>query len=60
VLTEGDDVLGGLRAGRTSISSALDGPLLLRLGDEFLVVGGDGLLLTTPEGRRTPSAGRRR
>ena len=59
VLADGDDVLGGLRAGRTSISAALDGPMLLRLGDEFLVLGGDGLLLTTPDGRRTPVRGSR-
>ena len=53
VLTEGDDVLGGLRAGRTSISAGPGAPLLLRRGDEFLVVDGDGLLLATPDGRRT-------
>jgi hypothetical protein len=29
------------------------------LGDEFLVMGGDGLLLTTPDGRRTPVRGSR-
>jgi hypothetical protein len=59
VLTEGDDVLGGLRAGRTSISAGPGAPLLLRCGDEFLVIDGDGLLLATPDGRRTVVDGSR-
>jgi len=59
VLTSGDDVLGGLRAGRTSISAGPGAPLLLRCGEEFLVIGGDGLLLATPEGRRTVVSGSR-
>jgi hypothetical protein len=58
-LTEGDDVLGGLRAGRTSISAGPGAPLLLRRGDEFLIVDGDGLLLATPDGRRTVVDGAR-
>jgi hypothetical protein len=28
--------------------------LLLRLGDDLLAVGADGLLLTTPDGNRQP------
>jgi hypothetical protein len=46
VLTEGDDVLGGVRAGRTAVAADPVGPVLLRLGDELVVVGGEGLLLT--------------
>jgi hypothetical protein len=48
----GDDVLGGLRAGRVAISSASSGPLLLRVGDELVALGGDGAVLTGPDGRR--------
>ena len=52
VACEGDDVLGGLRAGRVAISADRDGPLLLRLGDELVALGADGALLTGPDGRR--------
>ena len=52
VACEGDDVLGGLRAGRVAISADPDGPLLLRLGDELVAVGADSALLTGPDGRR--------
>ncbi|MEP6560614.1 MAG: CehA/McbA family metallohydrolase [Nakamurella sp.] len=59
VLAADGDILGGLRAGRTSITSGPGGPLLLRMGAEFLVIGGDGLLLATPDGYRTPIHGER-
>ena len=52
VACEGDDVLGGLRAGRVAISAVRDGPLLLRLGDELVALGADGALLTGPDGLR--------
>jgi hypothetical protein len=53
VLCDGDDVLGGVRAGRTAVSASVDGPLLLRHGDELVAIDADGLLLTGPErGRR--------
>lgn len=47
-------VLAGLRAGRTAVSANRDGPVLLRVGDELVAVGADGLLLVEPDGRRTP------
>ncbi|MGZ4595790.1 MAG: CehA/McbA family metallohydrolase [Actinomycetes bacterium] len=52
VACEGDDVLGGLRAGRVAISDSPAGPLLLRVGDELVALGADGALLTGPDGRR--------
>ena len=52
VACEGDDVLGGLRAGRVAISADRGGPLLLRLGDELVALGAEGALLTDPDGRR--------
>lgn len=52
VQCEDDDVLGGLRAGRVSISSSMDGPLLLRVGDELIALAADGALLTGMDGRR--------
>jgi hypothetical protein len=59
VLTDGDDVLGGLRAGRTAINAGVGAPLLLRAGDEFLAVGADGLLLATLDGHRAVLSGDR-
>lgn len=52
VLTEGDDVLGGLRAGRTAITAGPGAPILVRNGDEFLALQAAGLLLATLDGRR--------
>ncbi len=46
VLTEGDDVLGAVVAGRTAVSADRAGPVLLRLGDELVALGADGALLT--------------
>jgi hypothetical protein len=54
VLAADGDVWGGLTAGRTAISAGPGAPLLLRLGDDLLAVGADGLLLTTPDGNRQP------
>lgn len=47
-----DDVLAGLAAGRTAISESPDGPLLLRVGDELIAIGADGLQLTDFTGAR--------
>ena len=57
VLCDGDDVLGGVRAGRTSVSASVDGPLLLRDGDELVAVDADGLLLTGAGQGRRPVVG---
>ncbi|MEO7447689.1 MAG: CehA/McbA family metallohydrolase [Humibacillus sp.] len=57
VLCDGDDVLGGVRAGRTAVSASLDGPLLVRHGDDLLALGADGLLLAGPGGRRRSVVG---
>lgn len=46
VLCDGDDVLEGVTAGRTAVSAGRDGPLLLRCGNELVVLGSDGALLT--------------
>ena len=59
VACDGEDVLGGLRARRVSISADRDGPLLLRLGDELVAHGADGAILTGPDGRRRPVHGER-
>lgn len=42
---EGGDALGALRAGRIAISAAPDAPVVVRDGDEVLVVDGDGATL---------------
>lgn len=61
VLTDGDDVLAGLRAGRTAITigASAGTPILVRIGDEFLALDADGLLLATVDGRRQVVAGNR-
>ncbi len=46
VLTDGDDVLGGVAAGRTAVSADPSGPVLLRQGDELRAFGAEGLQLT--------------
>ncbi|GII00068.1 CehA/McbA family metallohydrolase [Planobispora takensis] len=48
----GADPLEGLRAGTAAVSTGPDGPLLLRHGEEFLVLDADGLILWGPETRR--------
>jgi hypothetical protein len=45
-----DGVLDGLRAGRVAISAGRGGPVLLRLGGEFIAVDADGTVLTGPDG----------
>ncbi len=40
-----DAVVEVLAQGRTAVSAAPDGPLLLRHGDEFLALDADGLIL---------------
>ncbi|HEX4812575.1 MAG TPA: CehA/McbA family metallohydrolase [Nonomuraea sp.] len=52
-------VLDGVRAGRTAVSAAPDGPLLLRLGDELLALDADGLVLVRPGGDRQVIRGER-
>ncbi|MBM6402216.1 CehA/McbA family metallohydrolase [Phycicoccus sonneratiae] len=59
VLTEDDDVLGGLAAGRTAVSAGTAAPVLLRLGDELHTLGADGTQLVCADGRRTPVRGDR-
>ncbi|WP_076263841.1 CehA/McbA family metallohydrolase [Intrasporangium flavum] len=46
VLAEDDDIVGAVRAGRTAVSSGVDGPLLLRDGDDVIALCAEGLLLT--------------
>ena len=47
-------VLDGLAAGRVAISESPDGPVLLRLDDELVVLGAEGALLVDLGGRRRP------
>jgi hypothetical protein len=47
-----DGILSGMAAGRTAISESPDGPLLLRVGDELLALGAEGLILADFTGRR--------
>jgi hypothetical protein len=44
------DVLDGLRAGRTAISASQGGPVLLRREGELIAVGADGMVLAGPTG----------
>ena len=44
------DVLDGLRAGRTAISATRQGPALLRRDGELIAVGADGQILAGPDG----------
>ena len=44
------DVLDGLRAGRTAISASLRGPVLLRRDGELIAVSADGMTLAGPDG----------
>ncbi|NDU76464.1 PHP domain-containing protein [Actinomadura sp. DSM 109109] len=53
VLAEGDDVLGGLAAGRTAVSAGLGAPVLLRVAGELTALGAAGTVLVGPDGRRT-------
>ncbi len=47
---EGDDVLGGLAAGRVAISAERDGPVLLRHDGELVAARADGTVLAGPDG----------
>ncbi|HZD00574.1 MAG TPA: CehA/McbA family metallohydrolase [Actinomycetes bacterium] len=47
-------VLDELRAGRVALSAGPGGPLLLRVGDEVLVLGGEGTLLHAPDAAPRP------
>ena len=53
------DVLGGMLAGRTAVSSGPDAPLLLRVGDDLVALDADGAMLACPDGRRSPVRGDR-
>jgi PHP domain len=45
-----DAVLDGLRAGRSAISAQRDGPVLLRMDEEFVAIGAEGATLVGPYG----------
>jgi PHP domain len=45
-----DEVLDGLRSGRSAISASRDGPVLLRMDDEFVAVGAEDATLAGPDG----------
>lgn len=47
---EPDAILDAIGSGRTAVSATRDGPVLLRVGDEFVASEADGLILTGPEG----------
>ncbi|WP_166355710.1 CehA/McbA family metallohydrolase [Phytoactinopolyspora limicola] len=53
----GELVLDGLRHGRVAVTSAFDAPVLMRVDDELVAVGGDGTLLTDRFGHRRPVHG---
>jgi len=62
VACESDDptaVLDGLRAGRTALAAAVDAPVLLRVDDELVALGGDGTVLVDADGRRRVVRGER-
>jgi hypothetical protein len=46
------DIIDGLRAGRTAISASAQGPVLLRQDDSLIAIDADGLTLAGPEGPR--------
>jgi hypothetical protein len=53
-------VMDGLRAGRVAISVSPTGPVLVRAGEELVVIGGDGTTLVTLDEPSQPlGAGRR-
>ncbi|MGH3239077.1 MAG: PHP domain-containing protein, partial [Spirillospora sp.] len=59
VLAEDGDVLGGLAAGRTSISAGPDAPVLLRVDGELIAIDADGTVLIRPDGERVAVRGDR-
>ncbi|MDP8960002.1 MAG: CehA/McbA family metallohydrolase [Actinomycetota bacterium] len=60
VEAEDDDVLGGLRAGRVALSAEPDGPVVLRLEGELVVIDGEGGALVGAEDRRMVGSERAR
>jgi hypothetical protein len=46
------DIIDGLRAGRTAISASAQGPVLLRQDDSLIAIDADGLTLAGPHGPR--------
>lgn len=52
-------VMAGLAAGRTSVSSGREGPVLLRLGDKLTAIDADGAILADLAGRRRVVRGSR-
>jgi hypothetical protein len=59
VEVEGDDVVGGIRAGRTALSFDPRGPVIVRHEGELVVVDGEGATVVGPEGaRRRVGSGR--
>lgn len=52
-----DAVMAALRAGRTAIGAAYDGPALLRVDDELVAVDSDGTTLLDADGARRPVRG---
>ncbi len=50
--SEASQILEALAAGRTSVSAAREGPVLLRMGDEVLAVDAEGAILADQSGRR--------
>ncbi|MGH8777422.1 MAG: CehA/McbA family metallohydrolase, partial [Jiangellaceae bacterium] len=49
---EPEDVLDGLRAGRTALAVSVDAPVLLRVENELVALGADGTVLVDAEGKR--------
>lgn len=47
-----EDVLDGLRQGRTAVTAGTSEPVLLRVDDELVAVDADGLVLADTAGRR--------
>jgi hypothetical protein len=59
VEVDGDDVLGGLRAGRTAISFDPQGPVIVRNDGALVVVDGEGTWLVGADGDRRRVTGAR-
>ncbi len=47
---EPDAILDAIGSGRTAVSATRDGPVLLRVGDEFVASEADGLILSGADG----------
>lgn len=57
VEVEGEDVLGGLAAGRVALARDPVGPAMVRHGGDLLAVAADGLTMVDPGGSRRPVEG---